>query len=196
MPLQLRQQRLPAVRHLGFQAGPRRLIEQFDLAQVTHQHGITGLPVQGIAEGRATHDQVTEHTVITGAHGFAQVQAKVLVATQAQAVTQQLQVGAGGDALLALGQNRRLQLHQRQQGGRVEALTPEVIEQALQVGHRNRTGKRRGTGHADSKVDPRRQAVGNHPSRPRRPAKSPARREPRRIGKAPGGRYTPAQLLL
>ena len=102
--------------HLGFQAGAGRLIEQFDLAQVTHQHGITGLPVQGIAERRATHDQVTEHAVITGAHGFAQVQTEVLIAAQTRAVTQQLQVGAGSDALLALGQNRRIQLHQRQQG--------------------------------------------------------------------------------
>ena len=61
-------------------------------------------------------------------------QAEVGVAGQAHALAEQLQVGADGDALVALSEDRRVHLHLGQQLGAGEALALQVIEQALQVG--------------------------------------------------------------
>ena len=152
LALLLVHQRLPAVRHLRLQPRARRLLVEVDAAQVAHQRGIAGLAMQSIGQGRAAHDQVAEHAVVAGAHGLAQVQAEVGVAGQAHALAKQLQVGADGDALVALSEDRRVQLHLGQQLGAGEALALQVIEQALQVGDRDRAGGGNGDFHRDSVI--------------------------------------------
>lgn len=140
LPALLAGQRLPAMRHLRLKPDTRGLLIQIDAAQVAHQSSVTGLPVQGIGQGRAAHDQIAEHTVVARAHGFTQVQAEIVVASQAYALAKQLQIGADRNALVALSQDARLQLHPRQKIRTGEALTIQVIQQALQVGDRYRTG--------------------------------------------------------
>ena len=133
LALLLAHQRLPAVRHLRFEPFAGRFVGQVDPAEVAHQGGVAGLAVQGIGQGRTAHDQVAEYAVVAGAHGLAQVQAEVLVAGQPHALGEQLQVGADGDALVALGEDGRAQVHPGQQRFAGEALAGEMVQQALQA---------------------------------------------------------------
>ena len=147
LTLLLRQQRLPAVCHLWLQPCTRWLIGQIDLAQITDQRGVTRLTMQSIGEGRAAHDLITQHTVITGAYRFAQVQAQLLIAGQPYAMAEQFQIGAGGDALISLSKNLRAELHPFQQLSAVDTLARQVIEQTLQVGNGNRAARGYGVVH-------------------------------------------------
>lgn len=130
----LGQQGLPAMCHLWLQPFTWRLVGQINLSQITHQRGVTRLAMQGIREGRAAHDQIPKHPVVTRPHRFAQVQAQLLVAGQLHTMAEQLQVSAGSHALIALGQDLRAELHALKQRVRIEPLTGEVVEQPLQVG--------------------------------------------------------------
>lgn len=122
------------MRHLRLLPFARRLVSQINRPQVPHQRRIARLAMQGIRKGRAAHDQIPKHPVVTRPHRFAQVQAQLLVAGQLHTMAEQLQISAGSHALIALGQNLRAELHALKQRVRIEPLTGEVVEQPLQVG--------------------------------------------------------------